>query len=79
VVDRLNHRIQAFTLAGEFLTSWGILGSTAGQFAFPTDVAVSSSGQILVVDARNDRVQVFDFGVSVKPTSWSFIKAGSWR
>jgi tripartite motif-containing protein 71 len=78
VVDRLNQRIQVFSEAGTLLTSWGGLGSGAGQFTFPTDIAISSSGLIYVLDAGNSRVQVFDFGIPVRPVTWTSIKVGAW-
>lgn len=44
-----------------FLTKWGSFGSEDGQFNFPAGVAVElSTGNVFVVDADNQRIQVFD-------------------
>ena len=49
------------TVEGTFLDKWGTLGSGPGQFGLdgPTDVAVSGSGEIYVVDRANCRVEKF--------------------
>ena len=57
VVDRGNHRVQRFSAAGEFLGSWGGVGTGAGQFVGPAGIALSPGGDAYVVDAGNDRVQ----------------------
>jgi hypothetical protein len=59
VADTENHRIQKFTSDGVFLTTWGRLGSNAGEFARPHDVACDTEGRIFVADTENPRIQVF--------------------
>ena len=59
VADQLNHRIQKFTAAGEFVDDWGGLGSGDGEFIRPIGVAVDSSGIVYVTDSGNHRVQRF--------------------
>lgn len=62
VADTWNHRIQKFTPAGEYLTSWGYFGQAEVPEAFygPRDVAVDSQGRVYVTDTGNKRVVVFD-------------------
>jgi streptogramin lyase len=52
-----NYRIQKFTADGQFVTTWGSLGSGDGQFQNPTGIAVDSDYQVYVSD-RN-RIQKF--------------------
>jgi len=44
----------------EHLLIFGSRGSGDGQFLSPTGVAVAASGDIVVADSDNDRIQVFD-------------------
>ncbi len=44
----------------ELLASWGGKGDAPGQFNEPTGIAVAG-GEVFVSDARNGRIQVFDF------------------
>jgi DNA-binding beta-propeller fold protein YncE len=53
-------RIQKFAPDGTFLLEWGGHGSEPGQFIRPQNMAVDENDWIWVVDACNDRVQVFD-------------------
>ena len=53
-------RIQKFDSDGNFLMQWGGHGSEPGQFLRPQNLAVDENDHIWVVDACNDRVQVFD-------------------
>jgi len=54
------HRIAVFTLGGEFVRWIGTRGTGAGQFNYPTYLAVDAGGRLLVVDTMNWRVQVLD-------------------
>lgn len=67
VADTWNHRVQHFDRTGKFLGKWGgfvdakgQLGVEPGNFWGPRDVVVTPSGNVLVSDAGNKRVQVFD-------------------
>ncbi len=59
VADFENHRVQVFTPEGDFLTSFGHLGSAEGEFERPTDMAVDLEGNVFVVDFGNHRIQKF--------------------
>ncbi|NQT80809.1 MAG: hypothetical protein HQ555_10525, partial [Candidatus Aminicenantes bacterium] len=54
-----NNVIQKFTSDGTFLTRWGRNGSGDGQFCYPWQIEVDSSGNVYVADACNHRVQKF--------------------
>jgi DNA-binding beta-propeller fold protein YncE len=60
VVDTAGHRIDAFSLDGSKLFSFGSRGGEAGEFNFPTHLAVDAAGDIYVMDSLNFRVQIFD-------------------
>ena len=62
VADTWNHRIQKFTAAGKYLTSWGRFGQmeTPDSFWGPRDVAVDENGHVYVSDTGNKRIVVFD-------------------
>ena len=52
-----------FCFAGEeyeLVLKWGNEGSGQGQFLYPADVAVDSSGNVYVADSENYRIQKFD-------------------
>jgi streptogramin lyase len=68
VADLGNSRIQVFTNTGTLLTTWGSKGSGNGQFNFygafdgasgGADIAVDGSGNILVIDTGNERIEKF--------------------
>ena len=65
VVDSGNHRIQKFTLEGDFLSSVGTLGTGPLEFYFPKDVAYNFvNNKIYVVDGNN-HVQVLNSDLSL--------------
>jgi len=57
VLDPTNARVQKFTPEGEFLSTWGSLGSGDDQFQLPTGLWIDRDGKIYVADFG--RVQVF--------------------
>ncbi len=69
VADTWNHRIQVFSLDGEYITGWGSFfdaqddpdatASNPGLFYGPRGVAVHDD-QVYVTDTGNERVQVFN-------------------
>ena len=55
-----NNRIVHFDERGQFVRTWGTLGSNPGQFSLPHSIALDSRGRLYVADRNNARVQVFD-------------------
>ncbi len=56
----INSRVGKVNAKGEWVTSWGSLGTGPGQFDTPHGIAVSPDDEIYVADRGNRRVQVFD-------------------
>lgn len=55
-----SHRILVVSNKGEFMRAWGGEGEDDGLFRFPATVDVGPSGNVLIVDVLNQRVQRFD-------------------
>ncbi len=55
-----NNRIVHFDHRGQFVHTWGTLGSNPGQLSLPHSIALDSRGRLFVADRNNGRVQVFD-------------------
>jgi DNA-binding beta-propeller fold protein YncE len=60
VVDIKDHNVKVFNLDGRHLYSFGSRGAGPGEFNFPTDIALTSKGDLVVTDTLNARVQVFN-------------------
>lgn len=61
VADSKAHRIVIFDLeSGRRESSFGERGEGDGEFNYPSSLALSIDGDLLVVDQANARVQVFD-------------------
>lgn len=59
VADVLAHAIVVFDAEGRQLRTIGKNGSEAGEFNFPTHIALSGDGSLLVADSMNFRIQSF--------------------
>ncbi|VXD18410.1 putative Peptidylamidoglycolate lyase [Marinoscillum sp. 108] len=65
VLDRNNHRFQVFTSGGNYLSQFGSgIGSADGQFNFPRGISFSASGDVLISDGGNNRIQRIKGGPS---------------
>ena len=56
----VNSRVGKANARGEWVASWGSLGTGPGQFDTPHGVAVSPQDEVFVADRGNRRIQVFD-------------------
>ncbi|MDG2088009.1 MAG: peptidyl-alpha-hydroxyglycine alpha-amidating lyase family protein [Arenicellaceae bacterium] len=55
-----NNRVLKFSADGKFIKSWGVSGSSAGEFSVPHALAMDSQGRLFVADRDNNRVQIFN-------------------
>lgn len=60
VADAVNHRLQVFTLEGEFKRALGRFGKAPGELRYPYDVCLDPEGRIWVAEFGNHRLQVLD-------------------
>lgn len=62
VSDTWNHRVQAFTSDGQFLTMWGYFGQAETPDAFwgPRGLAIDANGRVYVADTGNKRIAIFE-------------------
>ncbi len=63
------HRIQKFTLEGDFVGVWGQAGRELGQLHQPWAMCVDKQARIHVLDTYNQRIQRFNIGAVKKPAS----------
>src|SRR5262245_53127164 len=56
----VNSRVGKANARGEWIASWGSLGTGPGQFDTPHGIAVSPKDEVYVADRGNRRIQVFD-------------------
>jgi sugar lactone lactonase YvrE len=56
----MNFRIQKVDTKGRPLQSIGSIGNVTGSFSRPKGVATDSEGNLYVVDALFDNIQIFD-------------------
>ena len=53
-------RVVKFDRQGNFIKSWGGIGTAPGQFRTPHGLAMDSRGRLYVADRGNVRIQIFD-------------------
>ena len=56
----VNSRVAKYDKNGDWVKSWGELGTGPGQFRLPHAIAVDRNNQVYVGDRSNRRIQVFD-------------------
>jgi DNA-binding beta-propeller fold protein YncE len=54
-----NSRVHRYTHEGEYITSWGALGSDPGEFDVPHGIAFLDDDHVAVIDRENFRVEIF--------------------
>jgi hypothetical protein len=54
-------RISKFTPDGQFVMSWGQIGTLHGEFRTPHAMEIDSRGRLWVVDRGNHRLELYDF------------------
>ena len=59
VTENTGACISIYNLKGKKLKSFGTFGSCEGQFDSPRDIAIDSTGCVLVADENNHRIQKF--------------------
>ncbi|HMB67811.1 MAG TPA: NHL repeat-containing protein [bacterium] len=64
VADTGNHRVIRYDEKGRFVFQFGGYGWSQGELSGPTDVCAREGFRLFVVDAGNERIQVFDIGDS---------------
>ena len=53
-------KVDKFTSSGQFITSWGSLGSDPGEFNQPKGLTLDEDDNVYVADEFNNRIQKFD-------------------
>ena len=59
LTDSRNHRVQKFSLDGQFKGKFGSFGDRPGQVNLPWGIGLDKDSQGFVADWRNDRIQQF--------------------
>lgn len=54
-----NAHVHRFAADGSYRSSWGGVGTGAGEFSTPHGIWVTAEGRVLVADRENNRVQLF--------------------
>jgi DNA-binding beta-propeller fold protein YncE len=69
-----NSRVHRFSPEGQFIESWGSVGTGIGQFVIPHNIVIDKDDFLYIADRENHRVQIFDSGGKHQDT-WP----GIWR
>jgi len=60
ISDMTNFRISIYDIRGNYIRSFGSIGTRPGNFTRPKGIAVDREGRILVADAAFENVQIFN-------------------
>lgn len=55
-----NSRIHRFSSDGQFIESWGGVGTGPGEFVVPHNIVIDKEDRLYIADRENHRIQVFD-------------------
>lgn len=58
MADTDRYRVNKYDDAGTFLLSFGVQGTDAGKFKYPSRIAVSSTGMVYVADTWDNRISI---------------------
>jgi DNA-binding beta-propeller fold protein YncE len=64
VVDAVEQSVKVYDVSGHeprFLYAFGAWGSDDGEFNYPNDIALDSTGRLYVADRENDRIQIWSY------------------
>ena len=64
VVDTVEQCVKVYDVSDlepSFLYAFGDWGTEDGQFNYPGDIALDSTGRVYVADRENDRIQVWSY------------------
>ena len=64
VVDAVQQSVKVYDVSGanaQFLFSFGDWGSGDGQFDYPNDITVDTTGRLYIADRENNRIQVWSY------------------
>ena len=74
--DYAHDRVMAYTNSGADLYQLGSSGNGNGQFWSPHGVTVDAVGNIYVIEASGDRIQVFgELPTPAQSSTWGRVKA----
>jgi sugar lactone lactonase YvrE len=55
-----NSHVHRFSSKGDLIRTWGVPGTGPGEFSTPHGVDFTASGEVIVCDRENNRIQFFD-------------------
>ncbi|RPJ24809.1 MAG: hypothetical protein EHM35_16050, partial [Planctomycetaceae bacterium] len=64
VVDAVQQAVKVYDVSGpepRYLYTFGDWGTKDGQFNFPGDIALDSTGRLYIADRKNNRIQVWSY------------------
>ena len=64
VTDAVGQMVKVYDVSGDkpaYLYSFGDFGNGEGQFNFPSDILVDTSGRVYITDMQNGQVQIWSY------------------